>query len=362
MLKTKQRSIHILTLGFLFQCFLSCVPNTSNAQQEDLSKYDRKVPKAARAMFYNVENLFDTEDDPNTDDQEFLPTGTKGWNETRYNEKLNNIYKNITAIGGKELPVFVGLCEIENRRVLNDLITKTPLKKHDYQIVHEDSPDARGIDVGFIYRADKFKVIAHENMVVRMPFSPETKTRDVLYITGILNKKDTLHVFINHWPSRRGGVAASEPKRVFVAEMVKSKVDSIFQHSASSNVLIFGDFNDEPNNKSLLEGLGAQPTITESSTKYLYNCMYPFLEQGVGTEKYRGKWDVLDQIIVSSPLLQREKGLRIVNNEAYIFDAPWLLTDDTRNMGKEPFRTYGGPKYLGGYSDHLPVYIDLYIK
>lgn len=358
---SKKNPVSLFYLTLIFQLLLSCVP-ASNAQQEDLKKYERKVPNAWRAMFYNVENLFDTEDDPLTDDQEFLPNGTKGWNETKYKEKLNNIYKNIAAIGGKELPIFVGLAEIENRKVLFDLIQTTPLRKYDYQIVHEDSPDARGIDVGFIYRPDKFKVIAHENMVVKMPFSPDTKTRDVLYVTGIINKKDTIHVFINHWPSRRGGVAASEPKRVFVAEMVKHKVDSIFAHSSSSNILIFGDFNDEPNDKSLLEGLGAKSEIQDKDTKYLYNCMFPFVAQGIGTEKYRGKWDVLDQIIVSSSLLHREKGIRVVNNEAHIFDAPWLLTDDTRNMGKEPFRTYGGPKYLGGYSDHLPVYIDLYIK
>lgn len=358
---SKKNSVSLFSMALIFQLLFSCVPS-SNAQQDDLKKYERKVPNAWRAMFYNVENLFDTEDDPLTDDQEFLPNGTKGWNETRYKEKLNNIYKNIAAVGGKDLPIFVGFAEIENRKVLFDLIQTTPLKKYDYQIVHEDSPDARGVDVGFIYRADKFKVIAHENMVVKMPFSPDTKTRDVLFVTGILNKKDTIHVFINHWPSRRGGAAASEPKRVFVAEMVKHKVDSIFKHSASSNILIFGDFNDEPNDKSLVEGLGAKSEITPEKSHYLYNCMYKFLAEGVGTEKYRGKWDVLDQIIVSSPLLQREKGIRIVENEAYIFDAPWLLTDDTRNMGKEPFRTYAGPKYLGGYSDHLPVYIDLYIK
>lgn len=334
----------------------------ADKKNEDLSRFERKTENAFRIMFYNVENLFDTFDDPNVQDEEFLPSGDKGWNEARYLTKLDNIYKTVTAVGGWDPPAIIGFCEVENRLVLNELINKTPLKKYKYDIVHEDSRYVRGADVALIYRTDKFRPISHEAMQVIFPFEPSTTTRDVLFVTGIVNDADTIHIFVNHWPSRLGGQEASNPKRMYVAELIKAKVDSLYKAEGSPNIIIMGDFNDEPGDPSLTQGLQAKAEIAGTQPGELYNCMYPYFKKGIGTEKYKDHWGLLDQIIISEPLLNRSSGLVAEGQQAYIFDAAFLLTQDQKFLGMMPFRTYSGPRYLGGFSDHLPVFIDLVRK
>ena len=322
-----------------------------------------RANKTVRTCFYNVENLFDTEDDPKINDDEFLPTGMKGWSYFRYQQKLNNIYKTMTALGGwGGPPEIIGFCEIENKKVLEDLINKTPFQKYDYNIVHEDSPDGRGIDVGLIYNEDKFQVLYHEKIKVIFPFDTSARTRDILYVCGKVLGKDSLHVFVNHWPSRRGGQAASEPRRIHTAKLVKSKVDSILKSNVNSNILIMGDLNDEAENKSISEILNAKHEISTLKENDLYNFMFKISENWkLGSHKFQGKWGTIDQIIVSSALLKNKKGkLSVQENGAKIFSARFLLEEDKRFMGLQPFRTYAGPKYTGGFSDHLPVYIDLY--
>ncbi|MBE2247890.1 MAG: endonuclease [Candidatus Competibacteraceae bacterium] len=323
-----------------------------------LQKFEKKN-ETVRIAFYNVENLFDIYDDPFKNDDEFLPNSSKAWNESKYRDKLDNIYKTLTAVGGWGLPAIVGFCEIENRYVLNELVSKTPLVKAGYSIIHEESPDRRGIDVGLIYQPKKFRPLSHRAVPLVFPFDTATKTRDILYVKGLVFKKDTLHIFVNHWPSRSGGVAASEPKRVFAAKTIKHIVDSICMRNPSSNIIIMGDFNDEPGDKSIMEALLAKPKIENLSACDLFNTSYIFYEANKGTEKYKEHWAVLDQIIVSAPLVTRKSGLVVPNAVSYIFDADWLLEEDTKYMGIMPFRTYAGPKYLGGFSDHLPVFIDL---
>ncbi len=336
--------------------------NAFNTGNEKLRAFERKNEQALRIAFYNVENLFDTINDPHTNDDEFLPTSDRKWNGFKYHEKLNHIYKTLTALGGWDAPAIIGFCEIENRFVLNELITKTPWKKLKYNIIHEDSPDRRGIDVGLIYRAEKFKPIKHEAIRLNFPFDTATKTRDILYVKGLVFKKDTLHVFVNHWPSRSGGQAASEPRRIFAAQKIRHYVDSICIKDPDANIIIMGDFNDEPGDKSLLETLRAKPTKEELNGCDLYNSSYIYFKQGKGTEKYKEHWAVLDQIILSSALVTRSHGLVVENGVSYIFDAPWLLEEDTKYLGTMPFRTYAGPRYLGGYSDHLPVFVDIVKK
>ncbi len=172
-----------------------------------------------KIMFYNVENLFDTYDDSLINDEEFLPEGDRFWNNHKYYSKLNNIYKVIVAVGGWQPPAIIGLCEIENRTVLNDLVNNTPLVKFEYQIIHKESPDRRGIDVGLLYRKELFQPISYEAIPINFPNNPESKTRDILYVKGIAEKSDTLNIFINHWPSRWGGQLESEDRRLFVASV-----------------------------------------------------------------------------------------------------------------------------------------------
>lgn len=319
---------------------------------------------ALRVVFYNVENLFDTQDDSLTRDDEFTPTGNKGWSYRRYREKLHNIYKTMTAVGGWEPPAIMGFCEIENRKVLEDIIRETPFRRLGYEIVHEESPDRRGIDVGLVYNPAKFKLLHHQAIRMNFPFDKELRTRDVLHVVGETLNRDTLHVFVNHWPSRWGGQVKSEPKRIFVASQVRAQVDSILQANADANIIIMGDLNDEPDNKSVLETLGAKGDKDALKEGDLYNYMHPMQNNWkLGSHKYRDHWGILDQIIVSQGLL-KEKGLGLEASPAgaKIFAARFLLEPDMRNFGLKPFRTYGGPRFLGGFSDHLPIFIDLELQ
>jgi hypothetical protein len=330
------------------------------ADFDDRSREGRGV----RACFYNVENLFDIEDDTLINDDEFLPKGPKGWTYNRYQQKLNNIYKTMSAVGGwGGPPEIIGFCEIENRRVLSDLLTKTPFQKYDYKIVHENSPDARGIDVGFIYRSSAFQYIGHEPIRVIFPFDITARTRDILHVWGKVNGKDTLHVFINHWPSRRGGQAASEPRRMIAAGLIRAKIDSVYAATPNANILVMGDLNDHAEDKSLVQGLKAKHHVEDVGDTDMFNFMYELGKNWkLGSHKYQGHWGTLDHIIVSSPLIKNrgdENRLHAGAQGGRIFAARFLLEEDRRHLGLQPFRTYGGPKFLGGFSDHLPVYIDL---
>jgi hypothetical protein len=332
---------------------------TTVAKTDDLRRFERVFSNALRVAFYNVENLFDLEDDPNTNDDDFTPTGIKAWGSARYREKQSNVYKTLIALGGWSPPAIIGFCEIENRFVLADLIAQTPLKQFDYQVIHKESPDARGIDVGLIYRPEMYQPLENHWLKVVFPFSPESKTRDVLYTKGLVFQDDTIHIFINHWPSKFGGAQASEPRRMFVGELIRKVTDSILTANPRAQIIITGDFNDEPGDKSLLEGLGAMPDTNSAKPLQLVNLMYPQFKKGLGTEKYQSHWGLLDHFIVSQPLLNGKGSLRTAGGKAHIFDAAFLITEDEKYLGTMPFRTYAGPKYLGGYSDHFPVFMDL---
>lgn len=318
--------------------------------------------KGIRVMFYNTENLFLPENDSLTNDEDFTPTGLKGWTYYRYQQKLNNIYKVIMAAGGWEPPGAIGFCELECRQVLEDLINKTPLKKFGYKVVHEDSPDRRGIDVGFIYRPSKFKYIEHEAIRVNMPFDPDVRTRDVLHIRGQVLGKDTLSIFVNHWPSRWGGQVQSEPRRVFVASLIRQRIDEMLAKDPNAKAVVIGDLNDHATDKSLVETLKAKGNRDSLAKGELYNYTFELDKNWqLGSHKYQGHWGTLDHVIITEPLLneKRKNHLRAEESGAHIFAARFLLEEDTRYLGLQPFRTYAGPRFIGGFSDHLPVYIDL---
>lgn len=318
--------------------------------------------KGIRVAFYNAENLFWPENDSLTRDDDFTKNGLKRWSFYRYQQKLNNMYKVIMALGGWEPPAVIGFCELEHKKVLEDLINSTPLRQYGYEVVHEESPDRRGIDVGFIYRTSKFEYISHEAIQVNFPFDSTLKTRDILHVQGRVLGRDTLSVFVNHWPSRWGGQAKSEPKRVYVASLVRARIDELYQEQPNLKAVVMGDMNDYADNISMVETLRAKGEIAAVEKGDLFNYMYGLGKNWkLGSHKYQGHWGTLDHIIVSEPLLNeaRPNSLRVTADGAHIFAARFLLEQDSKFMGLQPFRTYAGPRFIGGFSDHLPIYIDL---
>ncbi|GCD77006.1 endonuclease [Thermaurantimonas aggregans] len=310
-------------------------------------------------MFYNVENLFDPNDDPEKNDNDFTPEGNYRWTEYRWREKTAKIAKVIRAVGEGQLPAIIGFCEIENRLVLNELSRHPIIRDGKYQVVHYDSPDRRGIDVGLFYRDGVFTLLYSEPLRIQVDNKPDFATRDILYVKGVLAGVDTIHLFVNHWPSRLGGAATSEPNRIAAARTLRNKADSIMTVIKNANILIMGDFNDEPEDVSLSKILGAEKK--EDRKASLINLMLD-MPPGEGSHRFQGRWGFLDQIIVSRPLVEGLGKLQVAEGKAYVFKADFLLEDDNRYPGKMPYRQFIGFKFNGGYSDHLPVYVDVTAK
>lgn len=335
-------------------------PLTSFSQ----SRYEKEVDDLRsdyRILFYNVENLFDTKDDSLKNDAEFLPQGQKYWSWKKYQDKCSKIAKIIMATGGWELPEIVGLCEIENKRTLNGILYSTPLKKSNYKIIHKESPDHRGIDVALFYQPERFSPIDTSFINVIYEGAEHSTTRDILYVKGVTHTDDTLHLFVNHWPSRWGGQLESEHKRITAARLLRNKIDSIFDGYSRSKIIIMGDFNDYPNNKSLTQTLKANTPNEEFKDDELYN-LAAFLERNhsIASNKYQGVWGMLDQFIVSGALMNAHGILQTQPKNMHLFAPSYLLETDNSYKGIRPFRTYIGYKYQGGFSDHLPIYLDLW--
>jgi len=327
----------------------------------DSAVHGQEVPGRGdfRIMFYNVENFFDNENDSLTLDDEFLPDGARHWTNYKYKKKLNNIYKVIVAVGGWEPPEIVGLCEVENESVLEDLVNKTPLAKYEYKIIHKESPDQRGIDVALLYRKNKFNILQTSFIpIIRGNIS--LNTRDILFVKGVTGTKDTLNIFVNHWASRYSGKIESAKKRNFIAAVLRQRIDSIFAMDMHANIIIMGDFNDEPLDESVLRILDTKTDLSEIIPGSLYNLSYVFRnDKKIGSIKYKGTWLMFDQFIVSASLLQRDNQLYLESASIHLFSPDFLLEEDKTYYGFKPYRTYYGYRYQGGFSDHLPVYIDL---
>lgn len=313
---------------------------------------DRK--KNITVVFYNVENLFDLEDDPSKNDNEFLPESEKKWNEERYLKKLDDISNVLSSVNPADLPEIIGLCEVENRTVLEDLVATKNLSKGEYEIVHFESPDFRGIDCALLFRPAEFKVIESRPFLLQLP-NENSETRDILYVKGKTGNREIFHVFVNHWPSRVEGLEKSEPNRLAAATLLKTKTDSILNADGNAKIIVLGDMNDEPSNKSLNEILSAK-TPSDKNSK-LVNLMFPAHLQKLGSYNYRGNWNMLDNIVVSKAFTSG-KGFQCKEPEGKIFREPWM---EYKNQSGEisPNRTYGGPNYYGGVSDHFPVYFQL---
>jgi endonuclease/exonuclease/phosphatase family metal-dependent hydrolase len=240
---------------------------------------------------------------------------------------------------------------------MSDLVLRSPLRKEKYRYVMTNSLDDRGIDVALLYQRDVFKLIQASS--IRISFRNNKRTRDILHVTGLLQSNDTLDVFVCHFPSRSGGEKASEGYRGFAARTLRKTTDSLFMCRSNPNVLIMGDFNDCPNNKSIYHALNAREPVAPFNSSALYNLFFDYVNQKKGTYKYRGKWEMLDQIIVSGNMLSEGNSIRIDTGIGKIFSDDFLLEDDSFDSEKKPFRTYIGPKYNNGYSDHLPVFADI---
>lgn len=311
-------------------------------------------------VFYNVENLFDITDDPVVADEEFTPLSDKKWNSERYGKKINDLAKVLSDINKKELPGIIGLAEVENARVLNDLINSQFLKKGEYSVVHYDSKDERGIDVAFLYRKSEFTVAESRPIPVVFGFDDADVTRDILFVKGTTNDGKPCYVFVNHWPSRTSGEQESEIKRITAAVTLRKEIDGILNYEPDARIILLGDFNDEPTNKSLIQILNATNKRKNLNNRDLYNLMYDLHNIGdTGTLTYQNSWQIFDQIIVSPSLLNKGKDYFVNYDAGMIYKDESILFTNPETGFVSPNRTYGGNTYYGGVSDHLPVYIIL---
>lgn len=316
--------------------------------------------KVATIGFYNLENLFDTENDTLINDEEFLPDGDNHWTDDKYQEKLGNMAYAISQIGIETVPTglsVLGVCEIENRKVLEDLIKQPTLKDRRYQIVHYDSPDKRGIDVGFLYNPAHFIVDTSYTLNAEMYYGDGNRvyTRDVLVVGGEFDG-EKMTFLVNHWPSRRGGEVESSPRRVAMAKLNRNVVDSIQAMNPRAKIVIMGDLNDDPTSLSIKNGLMAPGKKRDAKKHGLYNPMYDFYRRGEGSNAYRDNWSLFDQIIISEGLLNDKRGYHFL--KANVFNKRFLI-QKTGQFKDYPFRTFSFGKYQGGYSDHFPTYIYL---
>lgn len=287
-------------------------------------------------MFWNLENYFDYFDDPNTNDDQFTPMGEYHWTKKKFQTKRNSIAKTIMAAGGDEgeYPVIVGLAEVENLPVLNRLLSETPLSKLEYQVIHRNSPDKRGIDVAILYREGCFRPSMIKTLRVKMP-PGRNPTRDILYVKGDMGEKQ-YHIFVIHWPSKSGGEKFSYPGRMAAAETLSAVTDSLIMNIENPNIIVMGDFNDTPDSDA----------VRHLTSHGLSSLAIPLFEKGMGTIKYQGKWEMIDQFVTARHMARLKMN---------IFDPGFLLEEDIKNLDVKPYRTYLGPVYHGGISDHLPI-------
>jgi predicted extracellular nuclease len=308
--------------------------------------------------FWNLQNLFDTIDDPQKDDQEFLPSSELEWTNERLDKKMYNLARVIRSMNNSKGPDILGVCEVENQAVLESMVKKF-LPDLNYWTAYIESPDNRGIDNGLIYKADKFKLLNIQADTVHL--SDGYPTRLILCVNLLTDENEKITIFVNHWPSRRGGQDVSEPNRIAAALTLRNAVDRIFAKDIESKIIIIGDFNDDPDNASLVSSLMAHPINCDSIkedletefNKELFNLAYEPFQSAAGSFKFRDTWNLLDQVIVSSALISNDE-IHYLCSSFQVYKPEFLVTQSGKYTGT-PFPTYGGKRYLGGYSDHFPV-------
>ena len=337
--------------------FVFCALFASGQAQKDY--------KVAAIGFYNLENLFDTLDSDNTNDVDFLPSGRLAWNTPKYISKQANMAKVVSLLATELSPdgvAILGVAEIENRKVLEDLVSQSDLKSRNYQIAHYDSPDERGIDCALLYQPKYFQVSGSKAVPVNLQRAKDSLpdyTRDILLVSGIFDG-EPMHIMVGHWPSRRGGESGSAWMRAKAAQVCRTLADSITAADPKAKIVIMGDLNDDPDSKSLTQILKAKKDSDELAKGDLYNPMYALYKDGNGTMAYRDAWSLFDQMIVSKTLASKKEGGWQLY-KAVVYRQPWLLQQEGQFRGY-PFRTYVGDIFINGYSDHLPVYMFLLKK
>ena len=316
-----------------------------------------------KISFYNVENLFYPTDDSLTNDDAYTPTGQNHWSFKKYYQKISKIGKVFIAMGQGEPPVVIGLAEIENEQVLKDLCYHSPLKAYHYRYVHYDSPDRRGVDVALLYRDSCVRIVHDTAIPIQFPFDTTARNRDLLYAAVEFPNNDTLHILVNHWTSRFGGYAATIPKRNHYADVARHWTDTLLQRNPYANILLMGDFNDYPTDESITQHLRAGRFPADTATCTLFDLMRHFETlNNIGSHKYEDFWGCLDQIIVSRSLLTPSSSLHLTDNLPHIYSPDFLLVPDEKYGGSKTYRTFLGPRYVGGFSDHLPVFVEIYVK
>jgi len=334
-------------ITFLISLFLVCFGFSVSAQ----------TPNKAIIGFYNLENLFDTINDPNKNDEQFLPHGDYQWTSERYLHKLDRLSQVISDLakldGGL---VVLGVSEVENEQVLLDLVATERLKPYGLKVCHHESPDRRGVDVSFLYNPKRFRIIDTAAFPLIVPNQPEFISRDQWLMTGILDNSDTLFISVNHWPSKSGGEKRSLPGRLAAGNLAHDIATDIFAKHPGAKFIIMGDLNDTPNSKAIMECLGTKTNTKNLLPGDLFNPMWKMYRDGIGSYAYRDSWEMLDNIIISGGLVYPAKGYKYLS--AHVFRKDYLFTKSGSYMGY-PFRMFAGGVYQGGYSDHLPVYIIL---
>ncbi len=311
------------------------------------------VSHVERIMFYNVETAFWPLDDPEREDDEFTAGGARHWSFTRLRNKLNHLSRVILAAGDGRVPMLVGLAEVEGDSVMNYWTHRTPLRKTGYKYIVTQGPDVRGIQTALLYHPSSFRLLHHEAYTVPMP-EGERPTRQLLHAAGLIASGDTLDVIVVHQPSRLGGVEQTQAKRDAARTTLLHVADSLSAVRIHPNIIMMGDMNENPR----------EAVLQQDGVSYT-NLMYPLYEQmqqspsAYGTHKYHGEWSLIDHFIVHPDLLDEKASVHL--SDSRIFSLPFMMTDDVTYQGKRPFRTYYGYRHEGGYSDHLPIIVDLQI-
>ncbi len=331
-----------------------CIQHTLHGQALDPNKQF----EVACIGFYNIENLFDTINTPGVKDEEFIPQGEKQWNSTKYYHKLKNNARVISEMGKEITPegiAVLGLCEIENRSVLEDLVREESIRGKNYAIVHHDGPDLRGVDVALLYQPKYFKLSSSKSYPVLLANDTSYHTRDQLLVSGDL-LGERIHFIVCHWPSRRGGETKSAPLRMNAARVSMHIIDSLRAADPSAKIILMGDLNDDPKNKSITKGLGAGGKLNKLKEGQLFNAADESYRKGIGTLAWRDSWNLFDQMIMTPALVDATATYPDFRFYKFKVFNKTYLTQAEGSFKGYPYRTYVGSEFKGGYSDHFPVY------
>lgn len=343
----------------IFTFFLVAVLSQHMCAQNTKQQY-----KLAIIGFYNLENFYDTIDNPLVNDEEFTPSGPKNYNSTIYWDKVGKLATVISQMGADQNPdgpALLGVAEVENDTVLNDLVKNKLLEKRKYKIVHYDSKDARGVDVGLLYNPKYFTAEASDKLFVQLPGGSKDAyfTRDILWVKGKLDG-ETIHIYVNHWPSRSGGEERSAPARDAAAQVCRNHMDSILKSEPDAKFVVMGDLNDDPTNNSVAAIINAKPKTKDVKPGGIFNPWTDLYKKGIGTLAYQDAWGLFDQILISYPWINKEQ-TGFFYYQQHIFNRDFMVENIGRYKGY-PMRTWDGNRYRGGYSDHFPTYIVLLKK